>query len=206
MRDNARPAAFLCVAGLAGYLHIGNFFEGIPLATRSKRWNGNFNSLPVEYLKGVMEKMTDYGETVQFSLVTGGAEPSYQITNTLGKAMAFDRNHHLLRPEGHEFVGANASPVFTLDQVRAAISGIGVAMRPAASGASRAVRPAGTGGTRTSAAKLEEQFAAQRYEYFRNNRQSLPAAITQHSDEITQLMKQGRTVEDAFGEVLKKYF
>jgi hypothetical protein len=174
------------------------------LATRSKRWNGNFDSLPVDFLKGVMEKMNSYGERVQFSLVTGGGEPSYQITTPLGKTMAFDRNHHLLRPEGHEFAGANATSVFTMEQVKAAISGL----RASSGGASRTarvVRSSG-GGTRTSAAKLEEQFAAQRYEYFRNNRQSLPPTITEHTEEITDLMKTGKSVEEAFGEVVKKYY
>ena len=150
-----------------------------------------------------MAKMADYGDRVQFSLISGGPEPSYQVTNELGKAMAFDRNHHLLRPEGEEFVGVNASTVFTLDQVKAAVAGVRTS-----SSASRAPRVAraGTGGTRTSAAKLDEQFATQRYEYFRSNRQALPPRISDHSDEITELMKQGKTVEDAFGEVVKKYF
>jgi len=148
--------------------------------------------------------MADYGDRVQFSLVSGGAEPSYQVTNALGKTIAFDRNHHLLRPEGHEFVGANATAVFTMEQVKAAASGI----RTAVGGAPRAARAVRTGGTgtRVSAAKLDEQFAAQRYEYYRNNRQSLPAAITEHTEEITALMRQGKSAEEAFGEVLKKYF
>lgn len=151
-----------------------------------------------------MEKMVDYGDRVQFSLVTPGAEPSYQILNTLGKTMAFDRNHHLLRPQGDEFAGVNASAVFTLDQVKAAISGITASSRPA-SRSTRVVRTAG-GSTRTSAAKLEEQFAAQRYEYFKNNRQSLPPTISEHTEEITELMKKGKSAEEAFNEVVKKYF
>ena len=182
------------------------FFEGNTLATRSKRWNGNVDSLSVEFLKDVMTKMADYGDRVQFSLVTGGPVPSYQITNELGKSMAFDGNHHLLRPEGHEFAGANATPVFTLDQVKAAVSGIGLGTRSTASRATRVVRTGSGTGTRTSAAKLEEQYAAQRYEYYRNNRQALPSTISQHTDEITQLMKQGKSAEEAFGEVVKKYF
>lgn len=153
-----------------------------------------------------MAKMADYGDRVQFSLVTGGPAPSYQVTNTLGKSMAFDGNHHLLKPEGHEFVGANATSVFTIDQVKAAISGMGLGPRTSTSRTPRVARAGGGTGTRTSAAKLEEQFAAQRYEYYRNNRQTLPATISQHTEEITQLMKQGKSVEDAFGEVLKKYF
>lgn len=150
-----------------------------------------------------MAKMQDYGDHVQFSLVSAGAQPSYQVTNTLGKKMAFDRNHHLLRAEEDEFAGANASPVFTLDQVKANIAGIGL-NSGAGSRTARVVRSAGGG--RTSAAKLHDQFAAQRYEYFKNNRQTLPPTIVEYSDEITDLMKQGKSVEDAFGEVVKKYF
>ncbi|WP_420473930.1 hypothetical protein [Noviherbaspirillum sp. ST9] len=177
------------------------------MATRSKRWNGNVDSLSVEFLKDVLAKMADYGERVQFSLVTGGPTPSYQVTNTLGKAMAFDGNHHLLKPEGHEFAGANATSAYTIEQVKTAVTGIGLGGRSStASRSPRVARASGGTGTRTSAAKLEEQFAAQRYEYYRNNRQSLPASISQHTEEITQLMKQGKSVEDAFGEVLKKYF
>lgn len=150
-----------------------------------------------------MAKMLDYGDRVQFSLVSAGPQPSYQVINTLGKTMAFDRNHHLLRPEDDAFAGANASPVFTLDQVKAAIAGIGI-RSSAATRTARVVR-AGSG-SRTAAAKLHDQFAAQRYEYFKNNRQSLPPTISEHSDEITDLMKQGKSVEEAFGEVLKKHF
>jgi hypothetical protein len=173
------------------------------VTTRSKRWNGNFDSLPADYLKGVMEKMQDYGDRVQFSLMSGGPQPSYQLENAAGKKMAFDRNHHLLNPQDDEFVGVNASAVFTLDQIKAAIAGV----RPGAAPAARAPRAAaGSGSTRTTAAQLNEQFAAQRYEYFRNHRTTLPTAISAHSDEITELMKNGKPVEEAFNEVVKKYF
>jgi hypothetical protein len=171
---------------------------------KSKRWNGKFDALPADYLKEVMAKMVDYGDRVQFSLISAGSQPSYQIMNTLGKKMAFDRNHHLLSPQGDEFVGANASQVFTLDQVKANIAGV----RPSSGSGTRSARVvrAGNGGSRTAAAKLHDQFATQRYEYFRNNRQSLPPTISEHSAEITDLMKQGKTVEDAFDVVVKKYF
>ncbi|HEY0844288.1 MAG TPA: hypothetical protein VGE12_02915 [Noviherbaspirillum sp.] len=173
------------------------------MATRNKRWNGNFDSLPVEYLKGVMEKMTDYGDRVQFSLISGGPEPVYQIINPLDKTMAFDRNHHLFRPEAEEFVGANATRIYTLDQIKAAIAG--VRSTSSAPRAARVVR-AGSGTPRTNAARQEELFANQRYEYFRNNRAALPPRITEYTAEITELMKKGKSVEEAFGEVLKKYF
>jgi hypothetical protein len=173
------------------------------LATsRSKRWNGSFDSLPVAYLKSVLEKMSSYGDRVQFSLISGGSQPSYQITNPLGKEMAFDGSHHLLHPENEEFVGSNATAVYTLDQVKAAVAGV------RSSAAPRPVRVtrASSGSTPTRAAKLDEQFASQRYEYFRNNRQSLPPEISNHSNEIVELMKAGKPVEEAFGEVVTKYF
>jgi hypothetical protein len=173
------------------------------VTTRSKRWNGNFDSLPTAYLKDVMAKMLDYGDRVQFSFVSVGGDPSYQILTTLGKTMAFDKNHHLLRVEGDEFAGANASAIFTLEQVKKGIAGLGVSSGRASG--PRVVR-AGGGTGRTSAAKLDELFATQRYEYFKINRQTLPPTIAKHSEEITDLMKQGKSVEEAFGEVLKKYF
>lgn len=166
------------------------------------------DALPVEYLKGVMEKMVSYGDRVQFSLISPGPQPNYQITNTLGKTMVFDKNHHLVRPQDDEFSDANTTQVFTLDQVKARISGIGIGST-ARTRTVRAARTASGGngsGGRTSAAKLDDQFATQRYEYFKANRQTLPPAISEHSEEITELMKKGKSAEEAFGEVVKKYF
>jgi len=159
----------------------------------------------VEYLKGVMAKMADYGDRVQFSLVSTGSQPSYQVMNAHDKKMAFDKNHHLLRPEADEFAGPNASAVFTLDQIKTRIAGVGMGFGSARPRAARVVR-AGSGGSRVTAARLDDQFAAQRYEYFRNNRETLPHTISQHSDEIAELMKNGKSVEEAFDEVIKKYF
>ncbi len=175
-------------------------------STRSKRWNGNFDALPTDYLKDVMAKMTDYGDRVQFSLISGGPAPSYQIINNLDKKMAFDRNHHLLQPQADEFVGVNASTVFTLDQVKARIAGISLNAGKKANTARVVRASSGAGSTRTSAAKLEDQFAAQRYEYFRNHRQTLPPTITEYTDEIAALMRQGKPAEEAYGEVIKKHF
>ena len=150
-----------------------------------------------------MEKMINYGDRVQFSLTCGGPQPSYQVVNALGKKMAFDRNHHLMHPQEGDFAGPNTTGLITLEQVKSAISGVGI--RPSMQ--SRNVRVARTGSSsRTTAVKLNDQFATQRYEYFRNNRQSLPPTISEHSDEITELMKQGKSVEAAFDEVIKKYF
>jgi hypothetical protein len=106
------------------------FLKGTKLvSSKGKRWNGNVDALPVTYLKDVMAKMLDYGDRVHFSLISGGALPSYQIINPLDKKMAFDRDHHLLQPQTDEFVGANASQIFSLDQIKARIAG--VSLRPA---------------------------------------------------------------------------
>jgi hypothetical protein len=171
---------------------------------RSKRWNGSIDTLPVDYLNGVIVKMADYGDRVQLSLISGGPQPSYQVMNNLDKKMAFDRNHHLLHPQEDEFAGANATPFYTLEQIKAAISGLGIR----SSGGTRTVRVtrAASGGTRTSAAKLTEQLAARRYEYFKEHRQSLPPTISKYSEEIMELMKTNISVEDAFSTVVKKYF
>jgi hypothetical protein len=206
LTDNALPVSFYSDCQSIGTRHLLTFLEATDLVTsRGKRWNGNVDSLPVEYLKGVMAKMEDYGDRVQFSLISGGPQPSYQITNEQDKKMAFDRNHHLLQPQEDEFTGVNATAVLTLEQIRAGIALGGLSSGRAKTTRGTAVR-ASTGATRTTAAKLEDQFASQRYEYFKNNRATLPAAISQYSDEITALMKQGMPVEAAFDEVLKKHF
>ncbi|WP_334191134.1 hypothetical protein, partial [Noviherbaspirillum sp.] len=174
------------------------------VTTRSKRWSGNIEALPADYLKSVMEKMIDYGDRVQFSLLSPGAQPSYQVMNTLGKTMAFDKNHHLLQPQEAEFVGTNATQVLTLDQIKSLIAGVG-SKSGTGTRTARVVR-AGSGGGKTATVRLHDQFASQRYEYYKNHRQSLPPTISEHSDEITELMKNGKSVEDAFDEVVKKYF
>jgi len=152
-----------------------------------------------------MAKMADYGDRVQFSLVSTGPQPSYQVMNAFDKKMAFDRNHHLLRPQADEFAGPNASAVFTLDQIKASISGVGISPASAGSRIARVVRT-GSGSTRTTAAKINDQIAAQRYDYFKKNRETLPPTIAKHSDEIAELMKKGKSVEEAFSEVVTKYF
>ena len=173
-------------------------------ATRTKRWSGDIAALPADYMNSVLEKMAAYGDRVQFSLVSGGAEPSYQVINPMDKAMAFDRDHHLLQPQEDLFSGANATAIFSLDQINAARSGYGANSR-AASKTGRAVKAA-TGPTKTAAARLDEQVAASRYAYFRANRATLPPRIAEYSGEIDQLLKKGKPVEEAFGEVIKKYF
>ncbi len=162
------------------------------------------DSLETEFLKNVLEKMSSYGERVQFSLVSGGPAPSYQVINEVGKAMVFDRNHHLLRPEDDAFTGANATQFFSIDQIKAAISGQRIGFVSSAKGA-RVPRATGSG-TRTSAARVAEQKAAERYAYYKENRQWLPPTIAQHTAEIDAQMIAGKTAQQAFDEILKKYY
>ena len=176
------------------------------VSTRSKRWNGSVDTLPVDYLKGVLERMLDYGDRVRFSLTSGGPQPSYQVVNTQEKTMIFDRNHHLLQAQSEDFVGANATNALTLTQIEAAINGTRTIGSGTRARSASVARSTGSGGaTRSTAAKVQELFAAERYEYFKANREFLPASISKHSNEITALMKSGKTVAEAFDEVANKY-
>lgn len=152
-----------------------------------------------------MAKMMEYGDRVQFSLISAGPRPNYEVINTFDKKIAFDKNHHLLAPGEGEFTGANVSALLTLEQIKERLAG-----RPIRSSASKRVagadKPAGSAPGRTSAAKLAEQVAAERYEYFKSNRQMLPARIADYSNEIAELMGKGKPVEEAFNEVLRKHF
>lgn len=176
------------------------------VTSRSKRWNGSVDALPVEFLNGVLAKMVDYGDRVQFSLISAGPQPTYQVMNSFGKAMAFDRNHHLMQELTQDFIGMNAGSPLTIDQIRLAISGVSIGGRTTATRARSTGTARAATGTRTTAAKLDDQFASARYEYFKVNREMLPAGISKHSSEIAALMKQGKTVEAAFDEISTKYF
>ncbi|MDP5009333.1 MAG: transaldolase family protein [Glaciimonas sp.] len=168
--------------------------------TRNKRWNGKIETLTTGYLDNVIEKMGEYGDRVQFGLTGTGLRPHYQIINSANKFMAFDSNNHLLHPTEHEFVGVNASPIFSLEQIKAAKSGVS---KTAVARVSRVV----TGGVKkTAAAKAQDIVNAAKYEYFKNNRGTLPEEINKYSDNITVLMQNGMSAEDAFGEVVKQHF
>lgn len=144
--------------------------------------------------------MSTYGDRVQFALTGTGQRPNYQIINAAGKKIAFDNNNHLLHPKADEFIDNNATRVFTLDQLKTAMASDGIKT-------SSGTRVGIGGGRRTAAAvNAMNQVDSAKYEYFKNNRQALPPGIGEHSEEVTTLMKQGMSAEDAFGEVVKRHF
>lgn len=171
--------------------------------TKSKRWNGKIETLKAAYLKDVIQQMETYGDRIQFALSGTAQGPNYQVINTAGKKMAFDSNHHILHPQDNEFSSTNATGVLTLDQIKILVTGGSVR-----SGTTTRTSRVGSGTTRnTSAAvKAKDLIDAEKYAYFKNNRQSLPAGIQAHSDEITEMMKKGMSAEEAFGDVVKRHF
>lgn len=168
--------------------------------TRSKRWNGNIESLKANYLTDVINQMNTYGEHVQFALVTSGNGPRYQLTNSAGKKMAFDGNHHLHHPEEGEFSSGNTTAVFSVEQLKSAKIG-----RIKTTRSSSVTRASGTR-MPSAATRAKELIDTEKYEYFKNNRATLPDTISEHSEEITAMMRAGMSTEQAFGEVIKKYF
>ncbi|WP_225869931.1 hypothetical protein [Glaciimonas sp. PCH181] len=144
--------------------------------------------------------MKTYGDRVQFGLAHGGQRPFYQVINSSDKKMAFNSTHHLLHPVTDEFVGSNGSVVYTLDQINAAIAGVGVRAKVSAT------RTRTTGGTRAATVKVQDLIDSQKYDYFKTHRDLLPPSIGEYSIDITVLMKQGKSAEEAFDEVIKQHF
>jgi predicted ATP-dependent Lon-type protease len=55
-------------------------------------------------------------------------------------------------------------------------------------------------------AKIKEQIAIQKYEYYKSNRATLPSDIREHSEKITEMMESGMSAELAFNEAIKLCF
>ncbi len=165
---------------------------------KSKRWNGKIETLTAEYLNRVLEQMLAYGDRVQFAL-SGNARPQYQVINTSDKKMTFD-GEHLLTSDTAAFAAKLTSAIYTLEQIEATMNGVG--KKAASTGTSGG----GSGGTRTTAAQKLALVEAEKYEYFKSNRAALPAEIGQHAAEITGLMVNGMSAEDAFADVIKRRF
>jgi len=153
-------------------------------------------SLTADYLNRVLEQMLAYGDRVQFALAHGGQRPHYQVINSADKKMAFDSDH-LVTANANDFLAGTTSPVYTLEQIEAAATGVG-----AKTARTREVR---SGTTRVTAAQKAALVDAEKYEYYKNNRPSLPANIGKHTQEITALMMNGMSAESAFAEVMKRH-
>ncbi len=172
--------------------------------TRNKRWNGKIDTLAVDFLKEVAVQMASYGDRVQFSLNGAGQKPNYQVINSSDKKMVFNGGNHLFDSKADDFLGSNTTGILTVEQVKAAIAGVGLK----ASAAARSTRASSGSSSRpvTAAAKAQDLVNTEKYEYFKTNRQTLPAAIGEYSDEIATLMRNGMSAADAFGDVVKRYF
>ncbi|RXZ36717.1 hypothetical protein D9O50_09575 [Oxalobacteraceae bacterium CAVE-383] len=173
--------------------------------TRSKRWNGHIETLKADFLKEVIVQMNAYGDRMQFALSGPGQRPNYQVINADGKKMPFDGNHHILSGAEEVFTPGNLTDVYTLEQVRTIANGGGV--RTASGRVARG--GAGTArGTRNTAAVVQAKdlIDTEKYNYFKNNRETLPATIGEHAMQITELMKDGKSAEEAFNEILKLHY
>ncbi len=156
------------------------------------------DTLAVEYLNGVAAQMTSYGDRVQFSFISG-EKPNYQVINTFNKKMTFNGTHHLTHPQEDEFAGGNSTPIFTMDQIKARIVGVGLKKTVSPRSASVSSRSS------SAAAKVNDLIDVQKYEYFKKNVKTLPEGIRAYSQEVTSLMKSGLSVEAAFDQIVDQY-
>jgi hypothetical protein len=159
----------------------------------------------------IIERMQSYGDRVQFDLPGKGQRPNYQVINTAGKKIAFDSKSFLLKPNENGDVSDNLSAIFTLAQIKAAktYSGIKVSSPRARSSTSAGSGTRSNAGASRSApapAKVVDTIDADKYLYFKNNRDMLPEGIQKYSDQVGQLMRTGMSAEEAFEEVIKQHF
>ena len=171
-----------------------------------KRWNGDVTNLSAAYLNNVIEKMLAYGENVQFAASGTVGGPDYQVINKAGKKISFNSANLLTQTDEDEFSGKNYAIIYTLEQVKALLTGVNSpSVRTAAAKTRKA---AGTASPRggSALAKAKEQIAIQKYEYYKTNRATLPSDIREHSEEITRMMESGMSAEAAFTEAIKLCF
>lgn len=171
---------------------------------RNRRWNGNLETLSADFLKDVIEKMESYGGHVQFELPGHAQRPNYQVINTSGKKIAFDKKNLLLSLNANGNVSDTLSSAFSLAAVKAALAGGG----RSASARPRAPRSTTTGSTARAAAPVAvvDVVESEKYAYFKENRETLPEGISKHSSTISELMRGGLSAEDAFNQVIQQHF
>jgi hypothetical protein len=194
---------------LAGFRQ--HFWKQRILSTkRSKRWNGELDSLAPEFLKEVLGKMEAYGDRVQFEQPNKSPRPNYQVISQSNRKMGFDDKHLLLRLNEDGNVGELLSPEYSLDAIRAAMNGAG--KKPAARSTTAAARrPNTSGGVArgapvTAAAAAADEVEREKYAYFKANREYLPEGIARYSQQISDLMRTGMAAENAFEAIVKQYF
>ena len=163
---------------------------------RAKRWNGELASLSDEYLKSILEKMQTYGENLQIEFPGHAKTPIYQVINHRGYKMGFDGKHLLLNLNENGNVSDQLSEVFNLEQVQHCLLAPPVAPRRARKGTAK----------RTLKQDQLEQLEVAKYQYFKANREWLPADIQHYSEEISQSMQQGASAEQAFAAILDQYY
>ena len=173
--------------------------------SRTKRWNGTLESLSADFLKDVVERMESYGDRVQFELPGHGKRPIYQVIGRSERKMGFDGKHLLLRLNGTGNVAETLSSVFPIEAVREAIAG---KRSPRNGTASRT--PAGNGTTvrRRAAAPATpvDTVEQDKYAYYRSHRDALPEGISQYANEISQLMRSGKSAEEAFRQIVEEHY
>ena len=168
-------------------------------------------NLSAAYLKNVIEKMEAYGDRAQLTMNGNVLGPNYQVINAAEKKMSFDSSNRLIQTTEEDFTGTNASRVYTLAQIKAFLTNIDSPIVKSSATRSRRVAGAGTGTSSSSRGgssltKAKEQIAILKYDYYKNNRDSLPSDIRAHSEEITRMMEKGMSAEEAFGEASKLCF
>gem|GEM_PF-366394 len=177
---------------------------------RNKRWNGDIAKLSAIYLEKVIEKMRDYGDNVQFSSNGTSHGPNYQILNTAGKKKIFNSSHLLIQADEDEFNDPISATIYPLDQIKTHLVNMNTPTKKTATTRTKSA----TGTAKKSAsprggaalAKIKEQIAIQKYEYYKSNRSALPSDIREHSEKITQMMEGGMSAELAFNEAIKLCF
>ncbi|NYT81149.1 hypothetical protein H0A70_06545 [Alcaligenaceae bacterium] len=195
---------------------------------RSKRWNGDLDSLSPDFLKEVLEKMQSYGDRVQFELPTKAARPNYQVINPTNRKMAFDDRHLILRLNENGDVSDQLTTIYSLDTIKAAMIDNGKPARSSRanrSGTTRRVAGAAGDADDTDLTDLErltgvslrrsvapppvadvDTIEREKYAYYKANRDAFPDGITKYSQDISALMRAGVSAEDAFEQVIKENF